>query len=83
MPARAFWTLSPLAGHVNPMNAKIALALVALLALGAAVAPTAVAAPTCQDLAGNGSACVDGTNVDVVADSNGAHLEAHVHVTGP
>ncbi|MEA3202811.1 MAG: hypothetical protein QOI63_477 [Thermoplasmata archaeon] len=65
------------------MNAKLALALVALLALGAAIAPTAAADPTCQDLAGNGSACVDGTNVDVVVDSNGVHAEAHVHVTGP
>jgi hypothetical protein len=62
------------------MNAKIVLALVTLLALGIAAAPVATADPTCQDLAGNGSACVDGTHVDAVVDNGTVHGELHVHV---
>ena len=54
------------------MKTAIALALLALLALGAA---TVDAEPTCQDLAGQGSACYE-----AVADPAGGNVDVDVVV---
>jgi hypothetical protein len=36
----------------------------------------------CEGLAGDGSACLDGTNGDIVFDNGPVHVEAHLHVGG-